>query len=282
VTISADGASTSAGRGIVSNNNGGDIYLGDVSSLPAGTTINVSNDAGPEQSSGGPTSGSESARSRDGNRAPAGDADSASQTRPTAGDEDGDNYPDALEADAGLDPTNPDIDADGVADGDEGNVYGTDPLLFDTDGDGYGDGEELFWTDSDPLDPNNRSGIKNTHSLANYRDPVALTAQQEIGGDQIAIGGMTSGPDDGATATGGQATTFGDGDASAAPGDIAHEGAQTSAAPTPIVCGDFSTWYDAQTAYEDEGGLDGPAQIADSIDRDHDGIACESMMENES
>ncbi|MFM9106268.1 MAG: hypothetical protein ACKOWF_06175, partial [Chloroflexota bacterium] len=73
---------------------------------------------------------------------------------------------------AGLDPANPDTDGDGVADGDEGAVYGTDALAFDTDGDGFGDGEELFWNGTDPLDPG-------------------------TGGEPAAVGGMTSGGADG-------------------------------------------------------------------------------------
>ena len=66
-------------------------------------------------------------------------------------DLDADNAPDELEPGMGLDPTNPDTDADHVADGDEGNIYGTDPLNPDTDGDGVSDGEELFATYTDPL-----------------------------------------------------------------------------------------------------------------------------------
>ena len=69
----------------------------------------------------------------------------------TETDLDADNYPDALEADLGLDPSNIDTDADGVADGDELNIYGTEPTLFDTDGDGVSDGGELFDTRTDPL-----------------------------------------------------------------------------------------------------------------------------------
>ncbi len=72
----------------------------------------------------------------------------ASQT-----DQDADNMADELEPGLGLDPTNPDTDDDGVADGDEPDIYGTDPLNRDTDGDGASDGEELFWTDTDPLVP---------------------------------------------------------------------------------------------------------------------------------
>lgn len=69
----------------------------------------------------------------------------------TETDLDVDNYPDALEPEAGLDPSNPDTDADGVADGDEGNIYGSNPTLADTDGDGASDGEELFGSMTDPL-----------------------------------------------------------------------------------------------------------------------------------
>ena len=66
-------------------------------------------------------------------------------------DLDADNYPDAVELTVGLDPANADTDGDGVADGDEGALYGTDPLTGDTDGDGLADGDELFATGTDPL-----------------------------------------------------------------------------------------------------------------------------------
>ena len=66
-------------------------------------------------------------------------------------DRDADNYPDAMEVEVGLDPRNPDTDGDGVADGDEVNLYGTDPFTWDTDGDGRSDGEELFASGTDPL-----------------------------------------------------------------------------------------------------------------------------------
>lgn len=69
----------------------------------------------------------------------------------TATDLDADNYPDALEWDLGLDGNNPDTDGDGVADGDELNIYGAQPTVFDTDGDGLSDGQELFASGTDPL-----------------------------------------------------------------------------------------------------------------------------------
>lgn len=66
-------------------------------------------------------------------------------------DADADNYDDTLELEAGLDPANPDVDGDGVADGDEVNLYLTDPWAWDTDGDTLSDGEELFSRLTDPL-----------------------------------------------------------------------------------------------------------------------------------
>lgn len=69
----------------------------------------------------------------------------------TETDRDADNYADALEVEAGLDPTNADTDGDGVADGDELVLYSTEPTVWDTDGDGFFDGEELFALKTDPL-----------------------------------------------------------------------------------------------------------------------------------
>ncbi len=67
-------------------------------------------------------------------------------------DLDADNYADALEWNLGLDPGNPDTDGDGVADGDELNLYGTEPTLPDTDGDGLSDGDELFAAGTNPVE----------------------------------------------------------------------------------------------------------------------------------
>jgi hypothetical protein len=86
---------------------------------------------------------------------PAPEATSAPETTEmavaTETDRDADNYADALEPEAGLDPTSADTDADHVADGDEFTLYQTDPTVADTDGDGALDGEELFGTHTDPL-----------------------------------------------------------------------------------------------------------------------------------
>lgn len=103
-------------------------------------------------------------------------SDSVTGTVATAEDRDADNYPDALEADAGLDPTNPDTDNDGVADGDEFNLYSTYPLSWDSDGDGISDGEELFGIKTDPLVNNN--GVVSA--------PVADSTATESTGNTVA------------------------------------------------------------------------------------------------
>jgi thrombospondin type 3 repeat protein len=87
--------------------------------------------------------------------APSAEEATAPETTETAvatlTDQDADNFDDALEPEAGLDPTLADTDGDYVADGDEFALYQTDPTLADTDGDGALDGEELFGTHTNPL-----------------------------------------------------------------------------------------------------------------------------------
>src|SRR5215207_3832637 len=91
----------------------------------------------------------------------------------TASDLDADNYPDALEVESGLDPSNPDTDGDGVADGDEGTLYGTNPLVGDTDGDGLADGEELFATRTDPVVwDTDGDGVSDGEEVAAGTDPL--------------------------------------------------------------------------------------------------------------
>ncbi len=52
-----------------------------------------------------------------------------------------------------LSPFNPDMDGDGLTDGDELLIYGTDPLNPDTDGDGLSDYDEIYVYGTDPLNP---------------------------------------------------------------------------------------------------------------------------------
>jgi len=58
-------------------------------------------------------------------------------------DSDGDGLADIFETSRHLDPNDPDMDKDGLSDGDELRIFGTDPRLADTDHDGYTDLDEL-------------------------------------------------------------------------------------------------------------------------------------------
>jgi hypothetical protein len=136
-----------------------------------------------------------------------GDAAVADTAVSSGADLDGDNIADDLEPALGLDPTNIDTDGDGVADGDELNIYGTDPLNWDSDGDGVSDGEELYNTRTDPLVWNDFS-----NEVASGNETAAateLTAEEAAPGtagvdsdgdrladaDEIAIGTDPNNPD---------------------------------------------------------------------------------------
>ncbi len=58
-------------------------------------------------------------------------------------DPDNDGLNNLKEYNYGTDPINPDTDTDGLADGDEINVYSSDPNKKDSEGDGYDDNVEL-------------------------------------------------------------------------------------------------------------------------------------------
>lgn len=74
---------------------------------------------------------------------PANETSPSSTTMAPETDSDGDGLSDRREIELGLDPQNPDGDADGLSDGDEVLVYGTNPSNPDTDGDAYLDGMEV-------------------------------------------------------------------------------------------------------------------------------------------
>ena len=57
-------------------------------------------------------------------------------------DLDNDGLTGGEEKELGTKPNKADTDGDGLADGDEVNIYASDPLLVDTDGDTYPDGQE--------------------------------------------------------------------------------------------------------------------------------------------
>src|SRR4051812_29759004 len=145
----------------------------------------------------------------------------------TETDLDADNYADALEPDLGLDPSNPDSDADGVADGDELNIYGTDPTLADTDGDGALGGEELFATHTDPLVWTDPGTDASTQSMA--QEATSAPVQSFEQKSEVASLGQKS--TENLTATNGDAAALGPtGDASAAPGNVTRGGVPNSGA----------------------------------------------------
>jgi hypothetical protein len=136
----------------------------------------------------------------------------------TETDLDADNYADALEPEAGLDPTNADTDVDGVADGDEINLYGTDPTLSDSDGDGVTDGEELFALNTNPAIWDDFSIDASSQTLTQESAPVpAPVVEQQV----VTLGQETV---ENLSATNGDAAALGTGDASAAPGSITRDG----------------------------------------------------------
>jgi hypothetical protein len=159
LVITADGASGNvAGTGSRENQDGGTIVFGDITSDGETTIITAAVPVAPAppEPAPAPAPAPESEPEPAPAPAPAEGGDGAGSDRAVATetDRDADNYPDASEAGAGLDPANPDTDADGMADGDEVNIYGTEPTVFDTDGDGLGDGEEEFATGNRSDQPN--------------------------------------------------------------------------------------------------------------------------------
>ena len=226
----------------------------------------------------------------------------------TATDLDADNYPDDLEWDLGLDPNNIDTDADGVADGDELNIYSTEPTVFDTDGDSVGDGEELFDIRTDPLvwDDFSAESADATTEQAGAGD-TELATETPVESEALAQGTIEN-----LTATDGNAAARGPGNASASPGTVTRPGvsvlgldgtysdvdnapsevtiagdtevlappAAPATAPTSSVagCDSYGSWYDAQVAYEAAGMTTADPAVVSALDPDYDGIACEEGM----
>ncbi len=74
---------------------------------------------------------------------------------PTNSDMDGDGLSDGEEISHGTSPNCVDTDHDGLSDGEEVYIYKTDPTKRDTDGDGLLDSEEVWGTYGTVTDPNN-------------------------------------------------------------------------------------------------------------------------------
>ena len=312
ISTSADGSNVTSTSGVnpTANGEGGTIVYGDINTGPGYTVVGP-----PSVVQNGSTTPPPAA-------APAPAPDVSSEPVPaepvvadtavaTATDLDADNYADELEWDLGLDPNNADSDADGVADGDELNLYSTEPTVFDTDGDGISDGEELFGISTDPLVWNDF-----TADSAEAAQPASTDAEEfaQTGADGVEP--LAQETTENVTATDGDAAAVGPGNASASPGSVTRGPgsgnallgpngtysvtevappnvsvsgdtdvltvvpAGPAAAPEATVagCSSYLSWYDAQVAYEAAGMTEADPALVQSLDPDYDGIACEEGM----
>jgi hypothetical protein len=324
---SADGNDVSSGPGSAANGDGQTVIYGDITTGPGytvigeppSTTVSAPPPApvnpAPAPVDQGTAPVDQGTAPVDQGAAPVNTAPSAENAPvPVAGDADGDNLPDASEAQHGTDQYNADTDGDGVADGDEVNIYFTSPTNADTDGDALTDGNELFWTNSDPLlwdtdgdgwgdgdevntqgtDPTNASSFPGSGNVAGttapaeaapstYQGDTAPVPQSEIVTAPVDTVSSNVSPNT-TTAAPGQTTSLGNGYVTAAPGMVESPtvsngpaAAPTSApAATSVGCSSYGTWYDAQVAYEAAGGTS--SSLADSLDPDRNGVACEAMQ----
>jgi hypothetical protein len=322
---SADGNDVSSGPGSAANGDGQTVIYGDITTGPGYTVIGeppsttvsapppVPVNPAPAPVDQGTAPVDQGTAPVDQGTAPVNTAPPPAENVPVpvAGDADGDNLSDQLEAQHGTDQYNADSDGDGVADGDEINIYFTNPLSADTDGDGLTDGNELFWTHSDPLlwdtdgdgwgdgdevntqatDPTNASSFPGSGNVAGTTAP-AETAPSSYQGDTAPVpqSEIVTAPVDtvssnvtpsSTTAAPGQTTALGNnGYVTAAPGMVESPSVSNGPAAAPAAstagCGSYGTWYDAQVAYESAGGTS--SSLADSLDPDRNGVACESMQ----
>lgn len=91
-------------------------------------------------------------------------------------DIDGDGLLNGFETSLGTNPYLSDSDGDGIADGEEVNVYLTDPLLTDTDYDGLTDGEEVYSYLTSPLVSNagDLAPLNSVDGVINAADMVIM------------------------------------------------------------------------------------------------------------
>jgi hypothetical protein len=81
----------------------------------------------------------------------------------------------------GLDPNDPDVDDDGLLDGEELDAYGTDPLEPDTDGDGLLDGAEVKTHVTNPVEPDtDGDGLDDGQEIDEYgTDPLVVDTDDD-------------------------------------------------------------------------------------------------------
>ena len=69
-----------------------------------------------------------------------------------------------------TDPFNPDVDGDGLKDGEEVKLHQTDPFKTDTDGDGVFDGDEVrIWKTNPRIGDTDGDGLSDSQEVFNYR-----------------------------------------------------------------------------------------------------------------
>ena len=96
-------------------------------------------------------------------------------SRDGTGDFDNDGISDRGEYLAGLNPKNPDQDADGLIDGtQEVRIYNTDPRVADTDGDGLADGDEVSRGTNPLLVDTDGDGMKDGWEVTYGFDPLDI------------------------------------------------------------------------------------------------------------
>lgn len=86
-------------------------------------------------------------------------------------DSDNDGLSDSAELKIATNSRLADTDGDGLADGDEGNIYKTDPLLSDSDGDGYDDGGEVARGYSPIVKVSQKAGAE---EIKSWSDRIAI------------------------------------------------------------------------------------------------------------
>ena len=254
----ASGNTVNSTPGTSANGDGQTIIYGDITTGPGYTVIGA-----PPTTTSGPAPAPVNTGSApvDGGTVP---VDTAPV--PVAGDADGDNLADSLEAQNGTNANNADTDGDGAADGDEITLYFTSPTNPDSDGDGLTDGNELFWTRSNPVlwDTDSDGWGDGDEVNTQGTDPVSATSFPGSGGAAAAPTASTAAPStyqadaavpvaetaivtepvdtvssnvapsNSTTALPGQTTSFGTGYVTAAPGLVESPTVSTGAA-APVV-----------------------------------------------
>lgn len=104
-------------------------------------------------------------------------------------DGDGDGLTNAEERMLGLDPSRPDVDNDGLGDGEEMNIFRTDPKNPDTDGDGLRDGDEITIFKTSPTNNDtDGDGLFDGDEMVRYKaDPLKVDTDRDSvhDGDEV-------------------------------------------------------------------------------------------------